>query len=84
MSTKCQCLAMFVRIYKQQMTSDLYKATGPGFNSYSKPVNWAKLSVVVVSTLLQLQESVSDKPIVATSILRTVGVSLFPYILEHK
>lgn len=74
---------MFVRIYEQPMTADLYEAIGIGFNSYSKPVNEAKLSVVVVSILLQLQENVSHKPIVATIILRNVGLSLFPYILEH-
>lgn len=74
---------MFVRIYEQQMTADLYEAIGIGFNSYSKPVNQAKLSVVVISILLQLQENVSHKSVVATIILRHVGLSLFPYILEH-
>lgn len=83
MSTKCQCLAVFVRIYEQQMAADLYEAIGIGFNSYSKPMNQAKLSGVVVSILLQLQENVSHKPFVATIILRNVGLSLFPYILEH-
>lgn len=74
---------MFVRIYEQQMTADLYEAIGIVFNSYSKPVNQAKLSVVVISILLQLQENVSHKSVVATIILRPVGLSLFPYILEH-
>lgn len=74
---------MFVRIFEQQMTADLYEAIGIGFNSYSKPVNQAKLSVVVISILLQLQENVSHKSVVATIILRHVGLSLFPYILEH-
>jgi len=46
-------------------------------------VNQAKLSVVVVSILLRLQENVSHKPIVATIILKNVGLSLFPYVLEH-
>lgn len=74
---------MFVRIYEQQMTAALYEAIGIGFNSYSKPVNQAKLSVVVVSILLHLEENVSHKPIDATIILRNVGLTLFPCILEH-
>lgn len=77
MSTKCQCLAMFVRIYEQQMIADLYNSMGIEFNSCSK------LSVVVVSILVQLQESVSHEPIVTTIILRNVGLPVFLYILEH-
>lgn len=81
MSTKCQYLAMFVRIYEQQMAADLYEAIGSGFNSYSKPLNQAKLSGVVVSILLQ--ENITHKPIFAPIILRNVELSLFSYILEH-
>lgn len=77
MSTKCQCLAMFVTIYEQQMIADLYNSMGIEFNSCSK------LSVVVVSILVQLQESVSHEPIVTTIILRNVGLPVFLYILEH-
>lgn len=77
MSTKCQCLAMFVRIYEQQMMADLCNSMDVGFNSCSK------LSVVVVSILVQLQENVSHEPIVTTIILRNVGLPVFLYILEH-
>lgn len=68
---------------KQQMTAVLYEPVGIGFTSCSKPGNQAKLSVVVVSILLQLQENVSHMPIVTVIILRSVGLSLFPYILEY-
>lgn len=65
------------------MAADLYKAIGSGFNSYSKPLNQAKLSGVVVSILLQLHENISHKPVFAPIILRNVGLSLFSCILEH-
>lgn len=76
---------MFVRMCKQQKTAVLYEPIGIGFTSRSKPVNQAKLSVVVVvvSILLLLQENVSHTPIVTTIILRCVELSLFPYILEY-
>lgn len=68
---------MFVRISKQQMIADLFNPMGIGFNSCSK------LSVVVVSILVQLQENVSHEPIVAAIILRNVALPVFLYILEH-
>lgn len=68
---------MFIRIYDQQIIADLYNSVGIGFNSCSK------LSVVVVSIFVRLQENVSHEPIVTTIILRNVGLPVFLYILEH-
>lgn len=68
---------MFVRIYEQQIIADLYNSMGIGFNS------WSKLSVVVVSILVQLQENISHEPIVTAIILRNVGWLVFQYILDH-
>lgn len=67
---------MFVRIHEQQMTADLYEAIGIGLISYAKPVDQAKLSVVVVTILLQLQENVTHKHY--SKECRIVIVSIYP------
>lgn len=67
---------MFVRLYEHQMTADLYEAIDIGLISYLKPVGQAKLSVVVVAILLQLQENVSHKHY--SKECRIVVVSIYP------